>query len=113
MLVILDFCSFRVYDGVRCENIKRKNVCDSLKFVKVNYLNEDVPDRFKMVNNRDLKFCDNVTYKKAGFYHSVLAGKSRLIALFVKSIVQNMEDHSKDLQNASTQHMLTPRKSCL
>ena len=27
--------------------------------------------------------------------------------------MQNMEDDSKDLQNASTQHMLTPRKSYL
>ena len=50
--------------------------------------------------------------KKAGLCHSVLAGNSRMIALYTKGIVQNMEDHSKDLQNACTQHLLAPRKSC-
>ena len=52
-------CSFGVYDGGRCENIKQKNVCNSLSVVKVNALNEDVSDLFKTINNRDLKFCDN------------------------------------------------------
>ena len=51
--------------------------------------------------------------KKAGLYHSTLVGNSTVIALYVKGIVQNMEDHFKDLQNESTQHMLTPRKSYL
>ena len=51
--------------------------------------------------------------KKVGLYRSILVGNSRMIALYVKGIVQNMEDHAKDLQNASTQHMLTPRKSYL
>ena len=36
-----------------------------------------------------------------------------MTALFAKGTVQNMEDHSKDLQNASTQCMLTPRKNYL
>ena len=49
--------------------------------------------------------------KKAGLYHSALVGNSRVIALYVKGIMQNMKDHFKDLQNTSTQHMLTPRKS--
>ena len=35
--------------------------------------------------------------KKAGLFHSVLAGNSRMIVLYTKGIVQNMEDHSKDL----------------
>ena len=43
-----------MYNGGRCENMKRKNVCDSLRVVKVNALNEDVSDLFKTVNNRDL-----------------------------------------------------------
>ena len=51
--------------------------------------------------------------KKAGLYHSTLVGNSTVIALYVKGIVQNMEDYFKDLQNESTQHMLTPRKSYL
>ena len=61
-----------------------------------------------------IKFCDTVvTYKESWLYHSILVGNSRMIALYEKGIVQNMEDDSKDLQNASTQHMLTPRKSYL
>ena len=36
-----------------------------------------------------------------------------MIALFVKDAVQNMEKHSKDLQNESTQHMVTTRQSYL
>ena len=47
--------------GVRCENIKWKDVCNSLRVVKVKDLNEDVLDLFKTVNNRDHKFCDTVT----------------------------------------------------
>ena len=58
-------CSLGVYDGGRFENIKQKIVQDSLRVVKVNNLNEDVSDLFKTVNNRDLKFCDTVTYKES------------------------------------------------
>ena len=39
--------------------------------------------------------------KKAGLYHKILAGNSRMITLFPKDMAQNIEDHSKDLQNAS------------
>ena len=58
-------CSLGVCNGGRSENIKRKNVRDSLRIVKVNALNEDVSDLFKTINNRDLKFCDTVTYKES------------------------------------------------
>ena len=61
-------CSFGVYDGGRCENIKQKNVCDSPSVVKVNALNEDVSDLFKTINNRDLKFCDTAIYKESLAY---------------------------------------------
>lgn len=69
-----------------------------LRVVKANDLNEDVSDLFKTVNNRDLQFYDTVTYKEGW-----------LISLFAKDM-QNMDNYSKDLKNASTQHMLTPRK---
>ena len=64
-----------MYNGGRCENMKRKNVCDSLRVVKVNALNEDVSDLFKAVNNRDLKFCDNVTYKESWLISQHFGGK--------------------------------------
>ena len=87
MSVILDFCiryimgkaeercSLGVYDGGRCENIKRKNVCDSLRVVKVNALNEDASDLFKTANNRDLKFCDTATYKESWLISQRFGGK--------------------------------------
>ena len=34
-----------------------------------------------------------------------------MIAVFAEGIMRNMEDHSKDLQIAKTQNMLTTRKS--
>ena len=68
-------CSLGVYEGGRCENIKRKNACDSLGVVKVNALNEDVSDLFKTVNNRDLKFCDTVTYKESWLISQRFGGK--------------------------------------
>ena len=54
-------CSFGVYDGGRCENIKQKNVCDSLSVLRES-------DLFKTINNRDLKFCDTATYKESLAY---------------------------------------------
>ena len=87
MSAILDFCiryimvkaegrcSLGLYDGGRCENIKQKNVCDSLRVMKVNILNEDVPDLFKTVNNRDLKFCGTATYKESWLISQRFGGK--------------------------------------
>ena len=68
-------CSLGVYESGRCENIKRKNACDSLRVVKVSALNEDVSDLFKRVNNKDLKFCDTVTYKESWFISQCFGGK--------------------------------------
>ena len=64
-----------VHDGGRCENIKRKNLCNSLKVVKVNDLNKDVSDLFKTVNNSDLKFSDTVTYKESWLISQSFGGK--------------------------------------
>ena len=68
-------CSLGVCNGGRSENIKRKNVRDSLRIVKVNALNEDVSDLFKTINNRDLKFCDTVTYKESWLISQRFGGK--------------------------------------
>ena len=68
-------CSLGVHDGGRCENITRKTACDSLRVVKVNGLNEDVLDLFKTVHNRDLKFCDTVTYKESWLISQGFGGK--------------------------------------
>ena len=40
--------------------------------------------------------------KKAGLNHRIFAGNSRMITLFPKDMAQNIEDHSKDLQTATT-----------
>ena len=68
-------CSLGVHDRGRCKNIKPKNVYDSLRVVKVDDLNEDVSDLFKTVNNRDLKFCDSVTYKESWLTLQRFGGK--------------------------------------
>ena len=82
-----------------------------LRVAKVNDLNEDVSDLFKIVNNRDLKFCDTVTYKESRLVSQCFGRKLQDDSTIFKR--HNAKDHSKDSQNASTQLMLTPRKSYL
>ena len=68
MLAILakaERCFLGVYNGGRYENIKRKNVCNSLRVMKLDDPNEDVSDLFKTVNNRDHKFCGTATYRES------------------------------------------------
>ena len=111
MAITEERCSLGVYDSIRCENIKRKDVCNSLRLVKVNDLNEDVSDLFKTVYNRDLKFCDTVTYKESWLISQRFGGKLQDDSTICE---KPRAKYGRPFQGfTSTHYILTPKKNYL